>query len=114
MTMPYSPLFEFLILALLAKGMETFRWKIYIPALLTVIAPLAAQELLSLISKQSLLDAFSTSYITTLIFQYLMALVVFRFLNLYEDTIVVWFAWFIFGGVAIFMAIPAIVRVIGV
>lgn len=112
--MPYGPLFELLNVALFAKAMETYHWKASFTALFCVLTPPTIYWLISLISGQTTIDLTFTHQIVELTCQYIVALVVFHFLSLYEDTITVWLAWLVLGGVAIFITVPMVIRLAGI
>jgi len=108
--MSYKLLIDLSIIVMFAKGLEKFHWKTHWTALFCVITPFAINSLTNLISNKGVDRLFLLNNIPTIIFQYVIALIVFNFLALYEDTIVLWFVWLIGGGLVIFVLVPAIVQ----
>lgn len=107
--MAYGTIIQLCVLALLAKGMDTYRWQIYWPALFAVTTPVALAFATGWIVGQANWQLISPSNLTLLLFQYLAALIVFNFLKLYEDTIAAWLMILLGGGMLIYMIIPALV-----
>ncbi|MBC7868671.1 hypothetical protein H7X69_00635 [Candidatus Saccharibacteria bacterium] len=112
--MSYTLLIELCVMIMVAKGMEKFHWKIYWAAFFCVITPFGIAALTSLIyTRGAAGQLFMLNNVLTLLCQYIVALVVFKLLDTYDDTIVVWFAWLLGGGVIIFVFIPAIIQKLG-
>lgn len=104
--MGYNLLIELCILALCAKAMERYNWKFYWAALCAVAVPVLIFAAIGLISGYASAHLLLASKLVTIICQYVAALVVFRFLLEYEDTIATWFIWLLGGGAVIFVIIP--------
>ena len=100
-------------MTLFAKGMEKFHWKTYWAAFFSIITPFAIFTLTNLIYTEGAGQLLTLNSVLVLIFQYIVALVVFKLLDTYEDTIVVWFASLLGGGVMIFIFIPAVMQKLG-
>lgn len=110
--MTYGILIQLCVLALLAKGMDTFRWKIYWPAFFAVTIPMAISSATNAISGYGAWPLISASSYVLLFAQFVAALVVFNFLKVYEDTIALWLMILLSGGLLIYIITPALVGVI--
>ena len=107
--MGYGLLIQLCVLALLARGMSAYRWNIYWPALLSVVGPVFVFMATSAIAGRADMQILSLVNIITMICQYVVALVVFNFLSLYDDTIALWLGWLFAGGATIYILVPALV-----
>ena len=107
--MGYNLLIELCILVMCAKAMERYNWKFYWAALFAVVMPVLIFAAIGLISGYASIHLLLASKLVTTICQYVAALVVFRFLLEYEDTIATWLIWLLGGGAVIFVIIPPIV-----
>lgn len=102
-------LIELCILALCAKAMERYNWKFYWAAFFAVIVPVLIFAGIGLVSGYASIGLLLASKLVTIICQYIAALVVFRFLLEYEDTIATWLIWLLGGGAVIFVIIPSVI-----
>lgn len=110
--MTFELIVAFMVMTILAKATVTYNWRIFWPALLSVAVPFAPALLTIIFTGDTLVSLFSPGHVLVLVIQFVVSLIVFYYMALYNDTIFVWLTWLIGGGVLMFMIVPQLFAVV--